>query len=81
MSVFEDDDEDIYNTEDMSNYDFSLPYAGEVKKSTTPRKKHTSEDCIEGFHVSLQPFKRKEVFPLPTIPEGTSLNFVIFSSQ
>lgn len=79
VSVFEDDDDDIYGTDDMSNYDFSLPTAGEKKKIEKKNDAYANENCIEGFHIATKPPKSKEQFPLPVIPAGmdtdTSKNY------
>lgn len=72
MSVFEDDDDDIYGTEDMSNYDFSLPCVGEPKNTQKKPSSSKNTNCIEGFHVSTKStLKTKQPFVLPSIPAST----------
>ncbi len=74
VSVFEDEDEDIYHTEDLSNYDFALGPSNERKSSKKPNT--VEDDCIEGFHKATKPLKMKEKFPLPNIPTGKTLKLL-----
>ena len=71
MSVFEEEDDDIYSMEDMSNYDFSLPYAGEPKITQQKTTSSKNTNCIEGFYVSTTIVSKiKSSFVLPCIPVG-----------
>ncbi|XP_063607433.1 G patch domain-containing protein 1 homolog [Penaeus indicus] len=74
VGAFEDEDEDIYATEDMSNYDF-----GEEKKNA--QKKNTSQnfqspmtllgltEMIEGFKISTKPSQGHKIYPRPNLPK------------
>ncbi|XP_065211862.1 G patch domain-containing protein 1 homolog [Planococcus citri] len=69
VSVFEDDDDDIYGTEDLSNYDFSLPYVGEPKNVSKKAAVSKNTNCIEGFHLSATNATiTRKPFVLPVIP-------------
>lgn len=68
VSVFEEEDEDIYGTEDLTNYDFTLEPEAEKKK--IKKQEYPQLDCIEGFHICAKPYQRKERFPQPQIPAG-----------
>ncbi|XP_063889799.1 G patch domain-containing protein 1-like [Scylla paramamosain] len=73
VGAFEEDDEDIYATEDMSNYDF-----GEEKDSKGRGQGTASHNtavlglvkAIEGFKLSSQPLQQHKVYPSPAIPPG-----------
>ncbi|XP_057330585.1 G patch domain-containing protein 1 homolog [Microplitis mediator] len=70
VGVFEADDEDIYSSTDMSNYDFSL--GSETKKTnrrSNEKKYDTSKDnCIYGFVLAKNCLKRKKIFDPPLLP-------------
>ncbi|KAG8222457.1 hypothetical protein J437_LFUL002192, partial [Ladona fulva] len=76
VGAFEDEDEDIYSTEDMSHYDFALEDATEKKKDSRKgsRWDHpTGESCnyvgepLEGF-VLAQTSPPIVFFPPPKLP-------------
>lgn len=48
VGAYEDDDDDIYATEDMSNYDFSLEEKSQKSKNKSKTNNLNSE-CIDGF--------------------------------
>lgn len=75
VGAFEDDDEDIYVHEDMSQYDFSL--AGEP--TTSKQKQQTTTDALTnyyaggtliGFVLGTNAMTRKKYFPPPILPQG-----------
>ncbi|XP_053972208.1 G patch domain-containing protein 1 homolog [Hylaeus volcanicus] len=70
VGAFEADDEDIYETEDMSRYDFAL--GPEAKKKTRwsddTRHRHTN-DCLDGFAPAKNRLESKKVFAPPELPK------------
>lgn len=75
VGAFEDDDEDIYVREDMSQYDFSL----ESEPTTSKQKQQTTTDALAnyyaggtliGFVLGTNATTRKKYFPLPVLPQG-----------
>lgn len=73
VGAFEEEDEDIYSKEDMSDYDFDLG----PSKSNTEKKRLQSrwdnklssiEEALEGFHLSLKPLEKPKKIPLPLLP-------------
>nr|XP_045615000.1 G patch domain-containing protein 1-like [Procambarus clarkii] len=73
VGAFEEEDEDIYATEDMSNYDFgeekkeSGRRSG-VNKNQTPMTVHGLIEIIEGFTLSSKPQQQHKVYPRPILP-------------
>lgn len=71
VGAYEDDDDDIYGKDDMSQYDFSEL---ELKKSQDSHKKietsrnENSQGVLEGFHLAEQPPLTKQHYPPPTLP-------------
>ncbi|KAJ2941404.1 hypothetical protein O0L34_g3612 [Tuta absoluta] len=69
VGAFEADDDDIYATEDMSRYDFTL--AGpthEKTQHTANRESHV----VEGFVKSTKPFPSVPSYPPPALPRDYS---------
>lgn len=77
VGAFEDEDEDIYATEDMSNYDF-----GEEKKDAQKKKMGQNfqspmtllglTEMIEGFKISNKPSQGHKIYPRPNLPKDFS---------
>ncbi|CAH4023409.1 unnamed protein product [Pieris brassicae] len=65
VGAFEADDEDIYATEDMSHYDFTL--AGPEKQMTT-KTVQREKNVLEGFVKSNKPLPAVPSYPVPTLP-------------
>ena len=68
VGAFEAEDEDIYNREDMSRYDFALG-PEQKSKSRWSKDEKPKPDCIEGFVPSKEKFPQKKVFPAPVLPK------------
>jgi G patch domain-containing protein 1 len=75
VGAFEDDDEDIYVSEDMSQYDFSL----ESEPTTSKQKQQTpavvlaayySGGTLVGFVLGTNAMTQKKYFPPPVLPQG-----------
>lgn len=77
VGIYEEEDEDVYGKDDMTNYDFSI---GMNEEKSADKKKSRSRwdqvtpqdlsDVIEGFVLSAQPSLLKKTFELPSIPRG-----------
>lgn len=66
VGAFEEEDDDIYMKEDMSNYDFEL---GKEKQKKSARK--VEGDLHFGvFKQSRAPLITKKIYPPPTIPHS-----------
>jgi G patch domain-containing protein 1 len=75
VGAFEDDDEDIYTHEDMSQYDFSLesePTTSKQKQQTTTHALVNYYDggTLIGFVHATNAMMRKKYFPPPVLPQG-----------
>lgn len=75
VGAFEEEDEDIYTQEDMSQYDFSLEStsATSKQKSQEPSMKplpNYSENILEGFILGTNCETLKKYFPPPMLSEG-----------
>ncbi|PRD36757.1 UNVERIFIED_CONTAM: G patch domain-containing protein 1 [Trichonephila clavipes] len=72
VGAFEDDDEDIYSKDDMSQYDFSdLDPKGssQTSKETKNRQHHGSSNSIlDGFCLASNPASVKKYYPPPELP-------------
>lgn len=73
VGAFEADDEDIYQRDDMSRYDFAL---GPEKKASKSRwsEKHNESECskenyLEGFVPATRNLERKKIFEPPELPK------------
>ncbi|CAI6355301.1 unnamed protein product [Macrosiphum euphorbiae] len=64
VGAYEDDDDDIYATEDMTNYDFSLEEKSQKSKNKTQTNNMNSE-CIDGFVEDDSKHGLFEDLPLP----------------
>ncbi|XP_017885935.1 G patch domain-containing protein 1 [Ceratina calcarata] len=71
VGAFEADDDDIYERDDMSRYDFSL---GPERKTKTrwsnSGSSKNSTDCLEGFARAKHQLERKKVFSPPELPKN-----------
>ncbi|XP_063629272.1 G patch domain-containing protein 1 homolog [Cydia splendana] len=65
VGALENDDDDIYATEDMSHYDYSL--GGPVDQKQKPKGKQES-NVLEGFVRSTQPLPPVPAQPPPALP-------------
>lgn len=66
VGAFEEEDEDIYSREDMSQYDFSLENPTQDGESTSGGI--GSEDLYDAFTLALKKVIKKS-FPPPTLPK------------
>lgn len=70
VGAYEEDDDDIYKTDDMSNYDFSLEDKNQKSKQKLKSNKFGIE-CIEGFIKDQTEQNLFDQFPpTPEIPPG-----------
>ncbi|CAH2057096.1 unnamed protein product, partial [Iphiclides podalirius] len=65
VGAFEADDEDIYATEDMSHYDFSLGAPAENQK---PKKMDKVSNVLVGFVKAGRPLPAVPSYPPPALP-------------
>lgn len=70
VGAFEADDEDIYEREDMSRYDFALGPERKVKTRWSQDGPSSSQtDCLEGFTRAKERLENKKVFKPPELPK------------
>ncbi|XP_026750397.2 G patch domain-containing protein 1 homolog [Galleria mellonella] len=67
VGAFEADDEDIYATEDMSHYDFTLGGATEDKQKKKVKEKGVN--VLEGFVKASKPLPQVPFYPPPALPK------------
>lgn len=72
VGAFEADDDDIYERDDMSRYDFSLGPERKTKTrwSDENSSKNSSGNYLEGFVPAKNQLPRRKVFPLPELPQN-----------
>lgn len=70
MGVFEDEDEDVYNKEDMSRYDFSLGPSSSKPKKSRFEPLMPQVEVLEGFIFTTRLTTHKKIFPAPKLPEN-----------
>lgn len=75
VGAFEENDDDIYSKEDMSQYDFALETPEERKRrkmreDSEKRKKKNKENCIDGFKISSEATLRRKIYPPPNLPQN-----------
>ena len=75
VGAFEEDDEDIYCQEDMSQYDFSLESTSKTAKQRSSEHSVKSlprfgESVLEGFILGKNSDTFKKYFPPPILPQG-----------
>ncbi|XP_063236605.1 G patch domain-containing protein 1 homolog [Bacillus rossius redtenbacheri] len=71
VGALEEDDEDIYGREDMSQYDFALDAApsGDAPARSRPTVSTSGRDVLEGFVAAVtRQLERVARFPPPTLP-------------
>lgn len=70
VGAFEADDEDIYEREDMSRYDFALGPERKTKTRWSEDEPSSSQtDCLEGFIRAKERLESKKVFKPPELPK------------
>ncbi|CAG2063027.1 unnamed protein product [Timema podura] len=69
VGALEEDDEDIYSHEDMSQYDFSLDSGGGSGPSMVLSRPRHEAGVLEGFIKSSRPVSLKKHFPPPVLPQ------------
>ncbi|TGZ49885.1 G patch domain-containing protein 1 homolog [Temnothorax longispinosus] len=72
VGAFEADDEDIYEREDMSRYDFTLGPERKTNNKTRWSQEGSSSsqtDCLEGFIRAKERLESKKVFKAPELPK------------
>ncbi|XP_011863434.1 PREDICTED: G patch domain-containing protein 1 homolog [Vollenhovia emeryi] len=70
VGAFEADDEDIYEREDMSRYDFALGPEHKTKTRWSQDEPSSSQsDCLEGFVHTKEKLASKKVFKPPELPK------------
>lgn len=71
VGAFEADDEDIYEKEDMSRYDFALGPERKTKTRWSQDEPSSSQtDCVEGFTCAKEKLESKKVFKPPELPKN-----------
>lgn len=71
VGAYEEDDDDIYATEDMKNYDFSLEDKSQKSKKKI-KSNNLDSKCIDGFvEDGTNHSLFDELPPSPQIPPGT----------
>ncbi|GBM97573.1 G patch domain-containing protein 1, partial [Araneus ventricosus] len=71
VGAFEDDDEDIYSKDDMSQYDFSdleLRGASQATNASGSKQLIIAHNVVEGFRLASQPPAIKKYYPPPQLP-------------
>lgn len=70
VGAFEADDDDIYEREDMSRYDFALGPERKAKTRWSQDGPSSSQsDCLEGFIRAKERLESKKVFKPPELPK------------
>ncbi|XP_076286852.1 G patch domain-containing protein 1 homolog [Lasioglossum baleicum] len=70
VGAFEADDEDIYEREDMSRYDFSLgPERKTKSRWSEDSNSRNSSNCLEGFVPAKSKLEQKKIYPPPELPK------------
>ncbi|XP_012055492.1 PREDICTED: G patch domain-containing protein 1 homolog [Atta cephalotes] len=71
VGAFEADDEDIYEKEDMSNYDFALGPERKAKTRWSQDGPSSSQtDCLDNFTHAKERLESKKVFKPPELPKN-----------
>ncbi|KAK9502703.1 hypothetical protein O3M35_011417 [Rhynocoris fuscipes] len=75
VGAFEDDDDDIYAKEDMSQYDFALETSASLKEKRRKEREASkflaitdSSNVLEGFVPARNVLPPKKLFPPPELP-------------
>lgn len=70
VGAFEADDEDIYEREDMSRYDFALGPERKTKTRWSQDAPTSSQiDCLDGFICAKERLVSKKIFKPPELPK------------
>ncbi|XP_078044164.1 G patch domain-containing protein 1 homolog [Augochlora pura] len=70
VGAFEADDEDIYEREDMSRYDFSLGPERKAKSRWSDNSNSKNcNNCLEGFLPAKNKLQQKKIYPPPELPK------------
>lgn len=70
VGAFEADDEDIYEREDMSRYDFALGPERKTKTRWSQDAPTSSQiDCLDGFVCAKERLVSKKIFKPPELPK------------
>nr|XP_031826242.1 G patch domain-containing protein 1 homolog [Nomia melanderi]XP_031826243.1 G patch domain-containing protein 1 homolog [Nomia melanderi] len=70
VGAFEADDEDIYEREDMSRYDFALgPERKTKSRWSDDNTSKNSSNCLEGFVPARNKLEQKKVYTPPELPK------------
>lgn len=70
VGAFEADDEDIYEREDMSRYDFALGPERKTKTRWSEDGPSSQIDCLEGFIRAKGKLESKKIFKPPELPKN-----------
>ncbi|XP_012543172.2 G patch domain-containing protein 1 homolog [Monomorium pharaonis] len=71
VGAFEVDDEDIYEKEDMSRYDFALGPERKAKTRWSQDGPSSSQtDCLDGFVRAKERLESKKIFKCPELPKN-----------
>ncbi|XP_071557098.1 G patch domain-containing protein 1 homolog [Temnothorax nylanderi] len=84
VGAFEADDDDIYEREDMSRYDFTLGPERKTNNKTRWSQEGSSSsqtDCLEGFIRAKERLESKKVFKPPELPKDFAPVHVIRKSR
>ncbi|XP_023224249.1 G patch domain-containing protein 1-like isoform X1 [Centruroides sculpturatus] len=70
VGAFEDEDDDIYAKDDMTQYDYFLEGTSNKQdtKEKPKRKNENKEEMIEGFCLAIKSLLRKKNYPPPSLP-------------
>jgi len=68
VGAFEDEDEDIYSRDDMSQYDFVMG-GSKSKKPDSNLLAITCSGIIEGFVLAAKPQPTSKIYPPPNLPK------------
>ncbi|XP_076649386.1 G patch domain-containing protein 1 homolog isoform X2 [Halictus rubicundus] len=70
VGAFEADDDDIYERDDMSRYDFSLgPERKTKSRWSDDSNSRNSSNCLEGFVPAKSKLEQKKIYPPPELPK------------
>ncbi|CAL8086869.1 unnamed protein product [Orchesella dallaii] len=86
VGAFEENDEDIYSKEDLSQYDFALETPEErrrkkAKEDQDKRRAKNKENCIEGFRIASSARLNRMHYSAPTLPPNFEPYHVVKKSR
>lgn len=72
VGAFEDEDEDIYAKDDMTQYDYFLEGTSQIQDAKEKPKKKTEniKEILEGFCLATKTLLRKKNYPPPVLPSN-----------